>query len=78
MTYSAPRGMLAFDRESAAKRVVTRDVSEQESNYTKLLRGEEFALKLTYLADIFLKLNKLNLYLQGMEAADRFAPYYKI
>lgn len=37
--------------------------------------NEEFILNLMYLANIFMKLNKLNLYLQG---ANIFAVYGKI
>ncbi|KRY24386.1 Zinc finger MYM-type protein 6, partial [Trichinella spiralis] len=44
-----------------------------QSDYSKVLRDEKFVLKLTYLADIFSKLNELNLYLQGMDAADIFS-----
>ena len=35
---------------------------ESKSDLTKYLRNREFALRLTYLADIFSKLNELNLY----------------
>ncbi|KRX25667.1 Zinc finger BED domain-containing protein 5, partial [Trichinella nelsoni] len=49
-----------------------------QSDYSKVLRDEKFVLKLTYLADIFSKLNELNLYLQGMDAADIFSVHDKI
>lgn len=42
------------------------------------LRDENFVLKLTYLADIFSKLNELNLYLQGPASPDIFAVHDKI
>lgn len=38
---------------------------DEKNDYVKFLRDEKFILKLTYLAGIFSKLNKLNLYLQG-------------
>ena len=40
---------------------------EGKCDFAKCLRDEEFILRLTYLADIFSKLNKLNLYLQGTQ-----------
>lgn len=40
--------------------------------------NEDFILKLTILADIFSKLNELNLYLQGTEEVDIFAVHKKI
>ncbi|KRY51283.1 Uncharacterized protein T03_4448 [Trichinella britovi] len=43
-----------------------------------VLRDEKFVLKLTYLVDICSKLNDLNLYLQGMDAADIFSVHDKI
>ncbi|KRZ00159.1 Zinc finger BED domain-containing protein 5 [Trichinella zimbabwensis] len=49
-----------------------------QSDYSKVLRDEKFVIKLTYLADIFSKLNELNLYLQGMDAADIFSVHDKI
>ena len=51
---------------------------EGKNEYIKRLRDEEFLLKLTYLADIFSKLNELNLYLQGSNASDIFAVHDKI
>jgi hypothetical protein len=44
----------------------------------KSLRDPKFVLKLTYLADIFTKLNELNLYLQGMGGTDIFVVHDKI
>ena len=38
---------------------------EGKCDFAKCLRDKEFILRLTYLADIFSKLNELNLYLQG-------------
>ncbi|KRX25557.1 Zinc finger BED domain-containing protein 5 [Trichinella nelsoni] len=49
-----------------------------QSDYSKVLRDEKFVLKLTYLADIFLKLKELNLYLQGMDADGIFLVHDKI
>ncbi|KRY26810.1 Zinc finger BED domain-containing protein 5 [Trichinella spiralis] len=49
-----------------------------QSDYSKVLQDEKFVLKLTYLADIFSKLNELNLYLQRMDAADIFSVHDKI
>ena len=40
---------------------------EGKFDFAKCLRDEEFILRLTYLADIFSKLNELNLYLQGTQ-----------
>lgn len=39
----------------------------KKNNYVKFLRDKKFVLKLTYFADIFSKLNELNLYLQGID-----------
>ncbi|XP_063302509.1 zinc finger BED domain-containing protein 5-like [Pelobates fuscus] len=49
-----------------------------QNDYAKSLYDEKFVLKLTYLADIFSKLNELNLYLQGMDGSDIFAVHDKI
>jgi hypothetical protein len=51
---------------------------EEKTDLTHSLYSEEFILKLTYLADIFSKLNELNLYLQGTKGADIFALQDKI
>jgi hypothetical protein len=51
---------------------------DEKSDSEKSLRDEEFIPKLAYLADIFSKLNELNLYLQGTEGADIFAVHDKI
>ncbi|CAI9743108.1 Hypothetical predicted protein [Octopus vulgaris] len=51
---------------------------EDKSDFAKYLRDEEFVLRLTYLADIFSKLNDLNLYLQGTEGISIFAIHEKI
>ncbi|XP_029650700.1 zinc finger BED domain-containing protein 5-like [Octopus sinensis] len=51
---------------------------EDKSDFAKYLRNEEFVLRLTYLADIFSKLNDLNLYLQGTEGISIFAIHEKI
>lgn len=48
---------------------------EGKTEYIKHLLDEKFILKLIYLADIFSKLNELNLYLQG---SDIFAVHDKI
>jgi len=50
----------------------------EKTDLAKSLHNEDFILKLTYLADIFLKLNKLNLYLQGTKGTDIFAVHEKI
>ncbi|KRY57167.1 Zinc finger BED domain-containing protein 5 [Trichinella britovi] len=42
-------------------------------SFIEVLHDEKFVLKLTYLVDICSKLNELNLYLQGMDAADIFS-----
>ena len=49
---------------------------DEKSDYVELSRYDEFVLKLTYLTDIFSKLNELNLYLQRTEGADIFAARY--
>lgn len=51
---------------------------EGKTEYIEHLMDEEFILKLTYLADIFSKLNELNLYLQGSNGSDIFAVHDKI
>ena len=51
---------------------------EGKCDFVKYLRDEESVLKLTYLADIFLRLNELNLYLQGTEGISIFAVHDKI
>ncbi|XP_013793786.2 zinc finger BED domain-containing protein 5-like, partial [Limulus polyphemus] len=51
---------------------------EGKSDFARYLRNEEFVLRLTYLADIFSKLNELNLYLQGAEGISIFAVHEKI
>jgi hypothetical protein len=51
---------------------------DEKRDLAKSLRDEEFIPKLTYLADIFSKLNELNLYLQGTEGAYIFAVHDKI
>ncbi|XP_050535830.1 zinc finger BED domain-containing protein 5-like [Daktulosphaira vitifoliae] len=51
---------------------------KEKTDLAKSLHNEDFILKLTYLADIFSKLNELNLYLQGTERADIFAVHEKI
>ena len=45
---------------------------EGKNEYIEHQRNEQFLLKLTYLADIFSKLNKFNLYLKGSNASDMF------
>ena len=44
----------------------------------KNFHNQEFILKLTYLTDIFLRLNELNLYLQGSEGISIFEVHDKI
>jgi hypothetical protein len=70
-----PRGKvltrLAELREEIAKSL------DEKSDLVKLLRDEEFIPKFTNLADIFSKLNELNLFLQGTEGADIFAVHAK-
>ena len=51
---------------------------EGKCDFAKYLRDEEFVLRLTYLADIFSKLNELNLYLQGTEGISIFGVHDKI
>ncbi|CAF4946235.1 unnamed protein product [Pieris macdunnoughi] len=51
---------------------------EGKTEYIEHLTDEEFILKLTYLADIFSKLNELNLYLQGSNGSNIFAVHDKI
>ncbi|KAL4148808.1 hypothetical protein QTP88_002960 [Uroleucon formosanum] len=51
---------------------------KEKTDLAKSLYNEDFILKLTYLADIFSKLNELNLYLQGTQGADIFAVHEKI
>ena len=51
---------------------------EGKCDFAKCLRDEEFILRLTYLADIFSKLNKLNLYLQGTKGISIFEVHDKI
>ncbi|CAI6344305.1 unnamed protein product [Macrosiphum euphorbiae] len=50
---------------------------DEKNDYVKFLRDVKFILKLTYLADIFSKLNELNLYLQGI-GGDIFSVHDKI
>lgn len=51
---------------------------KEKTDLTHSLYNGEFILKLIYLADIFSKLNELNLYLQETQGADIFAVHYKI
>ncbi|KAL4108255.1 hypothetical protein QTP88_018486 [Uroleucon formosanum] len=51
---------------------------KEKTDLAQFLYNEEFILKLTYLADIFSKLNELNLYLKGTQGADIFAVHDKI
>lgn len=51
---------------------------KEKTDLAKSLHNEDFILKLTYLADIFSKLNELNLYLQGTKGTDIFAVHEKI
>lgn len=51
---------------------------EEKTDLTHSLYNEEFLLKFKYLADIFSKLNELNLYSQGTQGADIFAVHDKI
>ena len=51
---------------------------EDKCDFAKYLRNEEFILWLTYLADIFSRLNELNLYLQGTGGIGIFAVHDKI
>ena len=51
---------------------------ENRCNFAKYLRDEEFVLRLTCLADIFSRLNELNLYLQGTEGISIFEVHDKI
>jgi hypothetical protein len=50
---------------------------DKNKRFTKIVGDEEFIPKLTYLADIFSKLNELNLYLQGTEGVDIFTVHGK-
>ena len=47
-------------------------------DFVKYLRNKEFILRLTYLADIFSRLNQLNLYSQGSEGISIFEVHDKI
>ena len=49
---------------------------EGKCDFAKYLR-DEFVLRLTYLADIFSKLNEPNLYLQGTEGISIFGVHDK-
>lgn len=49
-----------------------------KSEYVEFLLNGECILKLTYLADIFSKLNELNLYMQGADGSDIFTVHDKI
>lgn len=51
---------------------------KEKTDLAKSLHNEDFILKLTYLADVFLKLNELNLYLQGTGGANIFEVHEKI
>uniref|UniRef100_A0A8C4X858 HAT C-terminal dimerisation domain-containing protein n=1 Tax=Erpetoichthys calabaricus TaxID=27687 RepID=A0A8C4X858_ERPCA len=51
---------------------------EGKTEYIESLLDKEFILKLTYLADIFSKLNELNLYLQGSNESDIFVVHDRI
>ena len=51
---------------------------EGKCDFAKYLRDEEFVLRLTYLAEIFSKLNELNLYLQGTEGISIFGVHDQI
>ena len=51
---------------------------EGKCDFTKYLLDEEFILRLTYLADIFSRLNELNYYLKGTEGIIIFAVHDKI
>jgi hypothetical protein len=51
---------------------------KEKTDLAKSLHNEDFILKLTYLADIFSKLNELNLYLQGTKGTAIFAVHEKI
>ena len=51
---------------------------ESKSDLATYLRDKEFILRLTYLADIFSRLNELNLYLQGTEGISVFAVHDRI
>lgn len=51
---------------------------DDKSDLVKWLRNKEFMLALSYLADVFSKLNELNLYLQVTEGDDVFAVHDKI
>ena len=51
---------------------------EGKCDFAKYLRNEEFIVRLTYLADIFSRLNELNFYLQGTEGISIFAVHDKI
>ena len=51
---------------------------ESKSDLPRYLCNKEFVLRLTYQADIFSKLNELNLYLQGAERISIFAVYDKV
>jgi len=50
---------------------------DEKNDYVKFLRDEKFILKFTFLADIFSKLNELNLYLQRI-GGDIFSVHDKI
>ena len=51
---------------------------EGKCDFAKNLRDEEFILRPNYLADIFSRLNELNLYLQETEDISIFAVHDKI
>ena len=51
---------------------------EGKCDFAKYLRDKEFILRFTYLADIFSRLNELNLYLQGTEGISVFEVHDKI
>ncbi|XP_066480661.1 zinc finger BED domain-containing protein 5-like [Tiliqua scincoides] len=51
---------------------------DEKNDLAEWLRNKEFVLQLTYLADIFSKLNELNLYLQKIEGADIFVVHDEI
>ena len=51
---------------------------EGKCDFAKYLHDQEFILRLTYLADIFSRLNELNLYLQGTKGISIFAIHDKI
>ena len=51
---------------------------EGECDFAKYLSDEEYILTFTYLADIFSRLNELNVYLQGIKGNSIFAVHDKI